>query len=154
MAQRRTSSRTTETKAPEHQWDDRSSGDSRIEISTLKKDQIASPIASKKETVADDTANNNTSITSRVSRTTRSDFSKNLEEPSLTENEEEIDNQTRSVDSHEIQCEKEYEIDLRVEHCCSRTRTRFRPPITENRSITNILVKERVNTLAKGKATT
>ena len=35
------SPRTTETKAPEHQQDDRSGGDSRIEISTLTKDQKA-----------------------------------------------------------------------------------------------------------------
>ena len=59
-------------------------------------------IASTTEAVADDTANSNTSITSRVSQTTLSDFSKNLEEPSPTENEEEIDDQTRSMDSHEI----------------------------------------------------
>ena len=64
--------------------------------------------ASTKEAVADDTANSNTSITSRVSQTTLSDFSKNLEEPSPTENEEEIDDQIRSMDSHEIQCEREY----------------------------------------------
>ena len=38
--------------------------------------------ASTKESVADDTANSNTSITSRVNQTTLSDFSKNLEEPS------------------------------------------------------------------------
>ena len=70
--------------------------------------------ASTKEAVADDTANSYTSITSRVSQTTLSDFSKNLEEPSPTENEEEIDDQIRSMDSHEIQCEKEYEIDFRA----------------------------------------
>ena len=63
--------------------------------------------ASTKEAVADDTANSNTNITSRVSQTTLSDFSKNLEEPSPIENEEEIDDQTRSMDSHEIQCKKE-----------------------------------------------
>ena len=106
VIQRQISPRTTETKAPEHPWDDRSGGDSRIEISTLTKDQKSS--------------------------------------------------QTRSIDSHEIQCEKEYEIDLRADTgtLSSRTRTRFRPSITENRSITNILVKARVNTQAKGKATT
>ena len=49
--------------------------------------------ASTKEAVADDTANSNTSITSRVSQTTQSDFSKNLEELSPTENEEETDDQ-------------------------------------------------------------
>ena len=86
VAQRQISSRTTETKAPEHQWDDRSG--------TLTKDQKAFHIASKKETVADDTANSNTSITSRVSQTTLSDFTKNLEEPSPTEKEEAIDDQT------------------------------------------------------------
>ena len=64
--------------------------------------------ASTKEAVADDTANSNTSISSRVSQTTPSDFSKNLEEPSPTEKKEAIDDQTRSMDSHEIQCEKEY----------------------------------------------
>ena len=69
VSQRQISSRTTETKALEHQWDDRSGGDSRIEIPTLTKDQKALHIASKKETVADDTANSN-SITSRVSQTT------------------------------------------------------------------------------------
>ena len=53
---------------------------------------------------------------SRVSQTTLSDFSKNLEELSPTENEEEIDDQTRSMDSHEIQCEKDYWSDLRAEH--------------------------------------
>ena len=47
--------------------------------------------------------NSNTDITSRVSQKALSDFSKNLEEPSPTENEEEIDDQTRSMDSHEIQ---------------------------------------------------
>ena len=73
--------------------------------------------ASTKEAVADDTANNNnnTSTTSRVSQTTLSDFSKNLEEPSPTEKEEAIDDKTRSIDSHEIQCEKECEIDLRAD---------------------------------------
>ena len=43
--------------------------------------------ASTKEAVADDTARSNTDITSRVSQTTLSDFSKNLEEPSPAENE-------------------------------------------------------------------
>ena len=38
-----------------------------------------------------------------------------MEEPSPTENEEEIDDQTRSMDSHEIQCEKEYWSDLRAD---------------------------------------
>ena len=52
--------------------------------------------ASTKEAVADDTASSNTDITSCVSQTTLSDFSKNLEEPSPTENEEEIDDQTSS----------------------------------------------------------
>ena len=37
-----------------------------------------------------------------------------MEEPSPTENEKEIDDQTRSMDSHEIQCEKEYWVDLRA----------------------------------------
>ena len=32
VIQRQISPRTTETKAPEHQWNDRSGGDSRIEI--------------------------------------------------------------------------------------------------------------------------
>ena len=105
VSQRQISSRTTETKAPERQWDDRS-GDSRIEIPTLTKDQKTLHIASKKETVADFSANSNMSITSRVSQTTLSDFSKSLEEPSPTEKEEAIDDQTRSIDSHEIQCEK------------------------------------------------
>ena len=59
--------------------------------------------ASTKEAVADDTANNNTSITSRVSQTTLSDFSKNLQEPSHTETETAIDDQIRSMGSHEIQ---------------------------------------------------
>ena len=115
MIQRQISPRTTETKAPEHQWDDQSSGDSRIEILTLTKDQKALHIAFKKETVADDTANSHTSITSRVSQTTLSDVSKNLEELSPIKKEEAIDDQTRSMDSHEIQCEKEYEIDLRAD---------------------------------------
>ena len=81
----------------------------------MTKDQQALHIASEKETVPDDTANSNPGITSRVSQTTLSDFSKNLEEPSPTEKEEAIDDQTRSIDSHEIQCEKEYEIDLRAD---------------------------------------
>ena len=67
--------------------------------------------ASTKEAVADDTANSNPNITSCVNQTTLRDFSKNLEEPSPTENEEEIDHQTRSMKSHEIQCE-EYWSDL------------------------------------------
>ena len=50
VKQRQISPRTTETKAPEHQWDDRPGGDSRIEIPTLTKDQKASHIALKKET--------------------------------------------------------------------------------------------------------
>ena len=53
--------------------------------------------ASTKEAFADDTANRNTSITSRVSQTALSDFHKFLEEPSLTENEEEIDDQTHAA---------------------------------------------------------
>ena len=60
--------RTTGTKTTEHQWNDRSSGYCRIEISTLTKDQKS--ITHQKETVADDTANNQTTLT---------DFSKNLE---------------------------------------------------------------------------
>ena len=72
-------------------------------------------IASTKEVVADDTAKSNTDITSRVSQTTLSDFSKNLEEPSPTENGKEIDDQIRSMDSHAIQCEKEYWSDLRAD---------------------------------------
>ena len=101
VIQNQISPRTTETKAPEHQWDDRSGGDSRIEISTMTKDENALHIASKKETVADDTANNSyTSITSHGSQTTLSDFSKKLEEPSPTEKEEAIDDQTRSIYSH------------------------------------------------------
>ena len=63
----------------------------------------SSHIVSTKDVVAEDTANSNTEITSRVSQTTLGDFSKNLEEPSPTENEEETDDQTRSMDSHEIQ---------------------------------------------------
>ena len=59
--------------------------------------------------------NNNTDITPCVSQTTLGDFSKNLEEPSPTENEEEIDDQTISMDSHEILCEKEYWSDLRTD---------------------------------------
>ena len=50
-----------------------------------------------KEAVADDTANNNTSITSRVSQTTQ------------------IDDQIRSTDSHERKCEKEYLSDHRAD---------------------------------------
>ena len=75
----------------------------------------SSHIVSTKEVVADDTANSNTDITSRVSQTTLSAFSKNLEDSSPTENEEEIDDQTRSMDSHEIQCEEEYRSDLRAD---------------------------------------
>ena len=37
------------------------------------------------------------------------------EEPSPTEKEEAIDDQIRSMDSHEIQCEKEYWSDLRAD---------------------------------------
>ena len=39
----------------------------------------------------------------------------NLEEPSPTENEEETDDQTSSMDSHELQCEKGYWSDLRAD---------------------------------------
>ena len=77
--------------------------------------KISSHIASTKEAVADDTANSNTNITSCVNQTTLSDFSKNMKEPSPTENEEEIDDQTSSMESHEIQCEKEYWSDLRAD---------------------------------------
>ena len=52
-------------------------------------------IAPTKEAVADETASSNTDITSCVSQTTLSDFSKNLKELSPTENEEEIDDQIR-----------------------------------------------------------
>ena len=72
----------------------------------------SSQIASTKEAVANDTANNNTSTTSRVCQTTLSDFSKKLEEPPSTEKEESIDDQTRIMDSHAVQCEKEYWSDL------------------------------------------
>ena len=71
--------------------------------------------ASTKEAVADDTANSNTNMTSCVSQTTLSDFSKNMEELSPTENEEEVDDQMRSMDSHVIQCEKQYWSDLRTD---------------------------------------
>ena len=71
--------------------------------------------ASTKEAGADDTASSNTDITSCVSQTILSDFSKNLEGPSPTENEKEIDDQRSSMDSHEIQCEKEYWSDLRAD---------------------------------------
>ena len=71
--------------------------------------------ASTKEAVADDTASSNTDITSRVSQTTLSDFSKSFKEPSPTEKEEETDDQTRSMDSHEIQGEDEYWSDLRAD---------------------------------------
>ena len=86
----------------------------------------SSHIAPTKEAVADDTANSNTDITSCVSQTTLSDFSKNLEEPSPTDNTEEIDDQTRSMDSHEIQCDKETRELIFVqilEHCSFRTRS-------------------------------
>ena len=183
------SPRTTQTKAPEHQWDDRSGGDAdkhvqgeaitkyafRVEsgktnvsltiASVAGKQRIFKLIglaheitgvnvaqkkgkqtvslklakkeektwhkllndASTKEAVADDTASSNTSITSR-------DFSKNLEEPFPTENEDEIDDQTRSMDSHEIQGEKEYGIDLRAE-----TGTLFLPDkiVMEQHSLTH-----------------
>ena len=58
--------------------------------------------ASTKEAVADDIASSNTDITSCVNQTTLSDFSRNLEEPSPTENEKEIDDQIRSMDSRAI----------------------------------------------------
>ena len=45
VIQRQISHRITETKAPEHQWDDRSGGDSRIEFSTSTKYQKALYIA-------------------------------------------------------------------------------------------------------------
>ena len=48
-------------------------------------------------------------------KTTLSDFSRNSEEPPPTENEDEIDDQTHSMDLHEIQCEKEYWSDLRAD---------------------------------------
>ena len=199
--QRQVSPRTTETKAPEHQWDDRSGGDAgkdvqgeaitkycwsegkntviiyleldglddvtddafkvesgktnvsltiasvagkqRIfnltglahEITGVKvaqkkgKQTVSLKLAKKedktrhkllddpstKEAVEDNNAKRNTNITSCVNQTTLSDFSKNLEEPAPTENEEEIDDQTRSMDSHEIQCEKKYWSDLRAD---------------------------------------
>ena len=80
--------------------------------------------ASMKEAVADDTVSSNTDITSCVSQTTMSDFSKNLE----------IDDQTRSMDSHEIQCEKEYWSDLRAD-----TGTLFLPGkiVMEQHSLTH-----------------
>ena len=43
-----------------------------------------------------------------------SEKKKNLEERSHTEKEEAIDDQIRSMDSHEIQCEKEHWSDLRA----------------------------------------
>ena len=94
----------------------------------------AHTLPATKEAVADDTANSNTSITSYVSQTTLSDFSKNLEEPSPTDNTEEIDDQTRSMDSHEIQCDKEHGIDLRAD-----TGTLFFPDkiVMEQHSLTH-----------------
>ena len=82
------------------------------------------------------TASAHIATTSRVSQTTLSDFSKNLEEPSPTENEEEIDDQTRSMDTHEIQCEKEYWSDLRAD-----TGTLFLPDkiAMESHSLTHFL---------------
>ena len=72
--------------------------------------------ASTKVAVADDTANSNTSISSRVNQTTLSDFSRNLEEPfSHRERGGRLTIMTRSMDSHEIQCEKEYLCDLRTD---------------------------------------
>ena len=91
-------------------------------------------IAPTKEVVTDDTANSNTDITFRVSQTTLSDFSKNLVEPSPTENEDEIDDQIRSMDSHEIQCETENWSDLRTD-----TGTLFLPDeiVMEQHSLTH-----------------
>ena len=63
----------------------------------------------------DDTANSNTDITSCVSQTTMSDFSKNLEGPSHSEKEEAIDDHTHSMDSHKTQCEKGCWVDLRAD---------------------------------------
>ena len=78
----------------------------------------SSHIASTKEVVADDTANSNTDITLRVTQTTLSDFSENLEEPSPTENEKGTDDQTRrhgfSRDIIFVQT---------LEHCSFRTRS-------------------------------
>ena len=170
--QRHISPRTTESKAPEHQQDDRSGGDADkdvqgeaitkyswsggkkmivfassdlfnltvtvctqqifkltglaneitgVKVAQKKGTQTVSLKLAKKEkktwhkllgeastneAVVDDTANSYTSITSRVSQTTLSDFSKNLEEPSPTEKEKAIDEQTRSMDSHGIRCER------------------------------------------------
>ena len=103
--------------------------------------------ASTKEAVADDTANSNTSITSRVRETTLSDFSKNLEEPSPTENEEDIDDQIRSVDSHEIHCERECWSDLRAD-----IRTLFFPDknVIEQHSLTLSQIWCKVQESVKG----
>ena len=91
VIQRQISPRTTETKAPEHQWDDRSGGDSRIEISTLAKDQKSLHIASKKETIADDTSNSN-SLTHSPSQS----WSKETESSGF---EESVSNLTNEQDS-------------------------------------------------------
>ena len=71
--------------------------------------------ASTEEAVAENTKNSNTSITSRVRQTTLIDFSKNVEKLSPAEKEVAIDDQIRSMDSHGIQCGKEYWSDLRAD---------------------------------------
>ena len=86
-----------------------------VKVAQKKRKQTVSLKLAKKEKMwhkflADDTANSNTSITSRVSQ-----FSKNLEEPSPTEKEEASDVQIRSMDSHEILCERECWSDLRAD---------------------------------------
>ena len=64
----------------------------------------SSHIATTKEVVADDTANSNTDITYFASAKQHGVISpRTWSEPSPTFNEEEIDGQTRSMDSHEIQ---------------------------------------------------
>ena len=71
-----------------------------------------SMMLSTKEVVADDSAKQQHKY--HISCQPNDTESKNLEVISPTKNEEEIDNQKRSMDSHKIQCVKEYCCDLRA----------------------------------------
>ena len=55
-------------------------------------------------------------MSARISTLTRCQLKRTWRNSSPTENEEENDDQTRSMDSYEIQCEKEYLSDLRADN--------------------------------------
>ena len=109
VIQRQISPKTTETKTPEHQWDDRSDCDSRIEnFNVDKRSESITHYFKERDRYG-------RLHEQQYHMSCQSNDTEWFLQASPTEKEETIDDQTRSIDSHEIQCEKEYAIDLRVD---------------------------------------